>query len=88
MRKKKTGAALPLPVARALRKLGHDIKDARRRIPSEIAAKCASLARSTPEALEFRQRFSQFFIGCWHGLCAVCLQAFSAVRIQAYDALH
>ena len=49
MRKKKTGIMLPLPITRALRKLGHDLKDARRRrrIPSEIAAKRASIARST-----------------------------------------
>lgn len=49
MRKKKTTVVLPLPVMRALRKLGHDIKDARRRrrIPSEIAAQRAFIARST-----------------------------------------
>ena len=49
MRKKKTAVVLPLPVTRALRKLGHDIKDARRRrrIPAEIAAQRASIARST-----------------------------------------
>jgi hypothetical protein len=54
MRKKKTTALLPLPVGRALRKLGHDIKDARRRrrIPSEIAAKRASIARSTLAKVE------------------------------------
>jgi DNA-binding XRE family transcriptional regulator len=49
MRKKKTAVVLPLPVMRALRKLGHDIKDARRRrrIPAAIAAQRASIARST-----------------------------------------
>jgi hypothetical protein len=54
MRKKKTAAVVPLPVIRALRKLGHDIKDARRRrrIPSEIAAQRASIARSTLAKLE------------------------------------
>jgi hypothetical protein len=54
MRKKKTTVLLPLPVGRALRKLGHDIKDARRRrrIPSEIAAKRASIARSTLAKVE------------------------------------
>lgn len=54
MRKKKTAAGLPLPVTRALRKLGHDIKDARRRrrIPSEIAAQRASIARSTLAKVE------------------------------------
>jgi DNA-binding XRE family transcriptional regulator len=53
MRTKKT-AALPLPVTRALRKLGHDIKDARRRrrIPAEIAAQRASIARSTLAKVE------------------------------------
>jgi hypothetical protein len=49
MRKKKLPAVLPIPVARALRKLGHDIKDARRRrrIPAEIAAQRASISRPT-----------------------------------------
>lgn len=48
MRKKKT-ATLPLPATRALRKLGHDIRDARRRrrIPSAIAAQRASISRTT-----------------------------------------
>jgi hypothetical protein len=30
---------LPIPVTRALRKLGHDIKDAGRRIPAAIVAR-------------------------------------------------
>lgn len=49
MRKKKPAAALPLPVTRALRKLGHDIRDARRRrrIPAEIASQRASISRPT-----------------------------------------
>ena len=40
---------LPLPVTRTLRKLGHDIKDARRRrrIPMEIAAQRASISKPT-----------------------------------------
>ncbi|PYT96880.1 MAG: hypothetical protein DMG38_22180 [Acidobacteria bacterium] len=40
---------LPIPVARTLRKLGHDIKDARRRrrIPMEIAAQRASISKPT-----------------------------------------
>jgi hypothetical protein len=40
---------LPIPVARALRKLGHDIKDARRRrrIPMGIAAQRASISEPT-----------------------------------------
>jgi hypothetical protein len=42
-------AALPLPVQRALRKLGHDIRDARRRrrIPVAIAAQRASISKTT-----------------------------------------
>ncbi len=49
MRKKKPAGILPLPVMRALHKLGHDIKDARRRrrIPTELTAQRASIARST-----------------------------------------
>lgn len=41
--------ALPLPVVRALRKLGHDIRDARRRrrIPVAIAAERASISKTT-----------------------------------------
>jgi transcriptional regulator with XRE-family HTH domain len=40
---------LPIPVTRALRKLGHDIKDARRRrrIPMAIAAERASISKPT-----------------------------------------
>ena len=40
---------LPIPVARALRKLGHDIKDARRRrrIPMAIVAQRASISKPT-----------------------------------------
>jgi transcriptional regulator with XRE-family HTH domain len=40
---------LPIPVARALRKLGHDIKDARRRrrIPMAIVAQRASISQPT-----------------------------------------
>ena len=39
----------PIPVGRALRKLGHDIKDARRRrrIPMAIAAQRASISKPT-----------------------------------------
>src|ERR1700683_1101574 len=41
--------SLPLPVLRALRKLGHDIKDARRRrrITGAIAAQRASISKTT-----------------------------------------
>ena len=44
---KKTIPGLPIPVARALRKLGHDIRDARRRrrIPVAILAERASISR-------------------------------------------
>ena len=40
---------MPLPVLRALRKLGHDIRDARRRrrIPVAIAAQRASISKTT-----------------------------------------
>jgi len=43
-----------MPVARALRKLGNDIKDARRRrrIPAEIAAARASISRTTLVKIE------------------------------------
>ena len=54
MRTKKPSEMLPLPVARALRKLGHDIRDARRRrrIPTEIAAARASISRTTLVKIE------------------------------------
>lgn len=43
------GGTLPLPVVRVLRKLGHDIRDARRRrrIPVAIAAQRASISKTT-----------------------------------------
>jgi DNA-binding XRE family transcriptional regulator len=49
MRYGRTSAAIPVPVARALRKLGHDIRDARRRrrIPVTILAERASISRTT-----------------------------------------
>jgi hypothetical protein len=54
MRTKKPPGMLPIPVKRALRKLGHDIRDARRRrrIPSEIAAARASISRTTLVKIE------------------------------------
>ena len=54
MRTKKPSDMLPVPVARALRKLGNDIKDARRRrrIPAEIAAARASISRTTLVKIE------------------------------------
>ena len=44
-----TRPTLPLPARRALLKLGHDIRDARRRrrIPSAVAAARASVSRMT-----------------------------------------
>src|SRR5437660_11071267 len=49
MRTSRSSDVLPLPVRRALRKLGHDIRDARRRrrIPVEITAQRASISRTT-----------------------------------------
>ena len=46
--------ASPVPVGRALRKLGHDIRDARRRrrIPVTIMAQRASISRMTLSKLE------------------------------------
>jgi hypothetical protein len=46
--------AVPIPVARALRKLGHDIRDARRRrrIPVAILAQRASISRMTLNKVE------------------------------------
>ena len=54
MRTKKPSGMLSLPVMRALRKLGHDIKDARRRrrIPAGIAAERASISRTTLVKIE------------------------------------
>jgi len=45
---------LPTPVARALRKLGHDIRDARRRrrIPVAILAERATISRMTLHRIE------------------------------------
>jgi len=44
----------PIPVTRALRKLGHDIRDARRRrrIPVAVLAQRASISRSTLNKVE------------------------------------
>jgi DNA-binding XRE family transcriptional regulator len=44
----------PIPVARAIRKLGHDIRDARRRrrIPVAILAQRASISRTTLNKVE------------------------------------
>jgi transcriptional regulator with XRE-family HTH domain len=47
-------AALPIPVRRVLRKLGHDLRDARlrRRIPVAVAAERASISRVTLNKIE------------------------------------
>ena len=54
MRTSRASIALPIPVKRALRKLGRDVRDARRRrrIPVAIAAKRASISRTTLLKLE------------------------------------
>lgn len=53
-RKKRQSGAAPIPVRRALRKLGHDIRDARRRrrIPVAIMAERASISRTTLNKVE------------------------------------
>lgn len=49
-----SAATAPIPVRRALRKLGHDIRDARRRrrIPVTIMAERASISRMTLSKVE------------------------------------
>lgn len=53
-KKKPSEYSLPLPVRRALRKLGRDIRDARlrRRIPAAIVAERASISRMTLYSIE------------------------------------
>lgn len=50
----RTAQVLPIPVKRALRKLGEDIRDARRRrrIPVAIMAERASISRTTLNKVE------------------------------------
>lgn len=50
----KSQAALPIPVCRALRKLGADIRDARRRrrIPTAVLAERAFISRTTLNRVE------------------------------------
>src|SRR5277367_347890 len=52
--KSHSSLALPVPAARAVRKLGQDIRDARRRrrIPVAILAQRASISRTTLNKLE------------------------------------
>lgn len=54
MRRSRASIVLPLPVRRALRKLGQDIKDARRRrrVPTEVLADRASVSRATLVKIE------------------------------------
>lgn len=54
MTKSRTAPTLPIPVRRALRKLGADIRDARRRrrIPVAIMAERASISRTTLNKVE------------------------------------
>jgi hypothetical protein len=52
MRTSRSSVVLALPARRALCKLGHDIRDARRRIPAAIAAQRASISRTTLVKIE------------------------------------
>ena len=54
MRTSRSSVVLPIPVKTALRKLGRDIRDARRRrrIPAAIAAQRASISRTTLVKIE------------------------------------
>ena len=51
---RQSASGAPIPVRRALRKLGHDIRDARRRrrIPVAIMAERASISRMTLNKVE------------------------------------
>src|ERR1019366_7404330 len=54
MSNSRSSSRTPIPVTRALRKLGHDIRDARRRrrIPVAILAERASISRMTLNKVE------------------------------------
>ncbi|MDR3424959.1 MAG: hypothetical protein P4M13_07795 [Alphaproteobacteria bacterium] len=54
MRESASSLNMPLPVSRALRKLGQDIRDARirRRIPVAVMAERASISRMTLSKIE------------------------------------
>ena len=54
MSKARKVSAIPIPVKRVLHKLGHDIRDARRRrrIPVSIMAERASISRMTLNRME------------------------------------
>jgi hypothetical protein len=59
------GLTLPIPVTRALRKLGHDIKDARRRrrLPMAIVTQRASI--SEPTLIRIERGDSKVAIGSY-----------------------
>jgi DNA-binding XRE family transcriptional regulator len=54
VQKNHPSSGVPIPVARALRKLGHDIRNARlrRRIPVALLAQRASISRTTLNKVE------------------------------------
>src|SRR6185437_1483732 len=54
MRMSRSAVVLPIPVRHSLRKLGHDMRDARRRrrIPVAVAAQRASISRTTLVKIE------------------------------------
>lgn len=54
MASRRSDPSLPLPVQRALRKLGRDLRDARRRrrIPTALMAERASISRTTLNKVE------------------------------------
>jgi DNA-binding XRE family transcriptional regulator len=54
MKKAPSVSKAPIPVTRAIRKLGHDVRDARRRrrIPATILAERASISRTTLHKVE------------------------------------
>lgn len=54
MDKRRSDSILPIPVRRALRQLGQDIRDARlrRRIPTAVMAERASISRTTLNKVE------------------------------------
>lgn len=54
MKQERKSPLLPIPVLRSLRKLGRDIRDARRRrrIPTAILAERASISRTTLNKIE------------------------------------
>jgi transcriptional regulator with XRE-family HTH domain len=86
MPRPRTSSALPIPVVRALRKLGHDIRDARRRrrIPVSLLAERASLSRMTLNKIE------QGAVGVYIGNYATVLFALGLVDRLAdvADATH